>query len=134
MVALGTPLFATILVGGVLLSSSYTVRVPCAVETDAVCPTTSGPGNATDYIVRNFTNVGLIGFNIPSSQRLSLTDVAYSTAIQYVWIPWLGAHWRLQGNHVRSAIETCTNEVGWLQLNPMTTNLEWLKNRMWQVP
>jgi len=133
MFALGTLLLATMLVGGPLWGPSYAVRIACAVETDAACPAL-GPGNSTDFIVRNFTNVGLESLEIPAAQLLPPTDSAYEMAVHHAWIPWFETHWRLLDNQVRLTHETCAGEVAQLYLSPALTDLDWLRVRLWQVP
>lgn len=133
MVALGTLLLATVLLGGPLAGPAYTVRVACAVETDVACPAL-GPGDSTDFIVRNFTNVGLASLELPATQLLPPTDSAYEMNVHHEWIPWFVTHWRLQESQVRSTHETCTDEVAQLRLSPALTNLDWLRVRLWQIP
>jgi hypothetical protein len=133
MVALGTPLLVTVLLGGPLMGPSYTVRSGCAVETDAACP--SGPGNPTDFIVRNFTDVGLAGFEIPASHLLLPTDPSAELSIHHGWIPWKKITWRFLDSDVRSVNQaTCAGEVAKLHLSSAITDLDWLKVQLWQIP
>lgn len=134
MVAPGIPLLAMMLFGGPLMGPPYTVHFACTVETDVACPTL-GPGNSTDFIVRNFTDVGLASLEIPAYQLLPPTDSAYKMTIHHAWIPWqLGTAWRLKGSQLSSTYNTCASEVAQLQLNPALTDLGWLRVRLWQVP
>jgi len=134
MIAPGIPLLAMTLFGGPLMGPPYTVHFACTVETDAACPTL-GPGNSTDFIVRNFTDVGLATLEIPASQLLPPTDFAYEMTIHHAWIPWqLGTTWRLQDSQLSSTHNTCASEVAQLYLNPALTDLGWLRVRLWQVP
>jgi len=134
MVALGTPLLATVLlVGGPLVGPVYTVRSDCAVETDAACP--SGPGNPTDFIVRSFTDVGLAGLEIPASHLLLPTDPATEMAVQHGWVPWGGATWRLRVSGAKSVNQgACVWEVAKLHLSSAIPYLDWLKVQLWQIP